>query len=584
MPIQVVCDCGKKLTVKDELAGRRVRCPGCQEAICVPRAESRDDDWELDDSDEDDAPVKARRSRAGKGAATGGAGSRKGISKAKSSSGGNPGLMFGLAAGGGVLVIVIVAWLLWPAAPQDAAPLAANNASGGPVAPEAVGAASMTSAATPSMGNVPESLTSPVQSTVPGAMSAAAGAVTPVGELGLLQGDWYVADIEADLEPSEAERVIPIIKQFSWSVEGDILAMKRPDGEVTMASTVKLDTKQSPRTMDLIPLPGADARPTGRAIYVLDGDAWKVCLTNTGDVRPTAMKADRTTGAMLVTLKKGNRPDNSAAGGPDTNTTRPQFDFEAWRKASARLKEMKVMAILNTRQPTDPTFPPGVTHCVFIDPPESADGSISPELWSVMSSVTYLVVRTKSISDVSLNQITQHPGLLGVNISGRSTVTATGIAELKKCPLMRNFHTSGIPVSAEVLDAITQLGELRTFGIADAPVSGAMVSSIARLESLEFLRLQNTGVMDDDLDQIARLPKLRSLLIGKSNVTDKGLEALSSLKLQTLFLDETKVTDAGLLSLKGQSELTLLNVRGVNLSPQALAEFSSALPKCRLLK
>ena len=36
MPIQVTCDCGKTLKVKDEHAGKKLRCPACSEMITVP--------------------------------------------------------------------------------------------------------------------------------------------------------------------------------------------------------------------------------------------------------------------------------------------------------------------------------------------------------------------------------------------------------------------------------------------------------------------------------------------------------------------------------------------------------------------
>src|SRR5437899_10199533 len=36
MPIRIGCECGKNLAVKDELAGRRVRCPGCGIVLDVP--------------------------------------------------------------------------------------------------------------------------------------------------------------------------------------------------------------------------------------------------------------------------------------------------------------------------------------------------------------------------------------------------------------------------------------------------------------------------------------------------------------------------------------------------------------------
>src|SRR5262249_18516041 len=38
MPIKLSCDCGKKLQVKDDLAGKKVKCPGCGAVVPVPAA------------------------------------------------------------------------------------------------------------------------------------------------------------------------------------------------------------------------------------------------------------------------------------------------------------------------------------------------------------------------------------------------------------------------------------------------------------------------------------------------------------------------------------------------------------------
>jgi hypothetical protein len=40
MAITVTCQCGKKLGVKDELAGKRVKCPACGTILTVPAAEA----------------------------------------------------------------------------------------------------------------------------------------------------------------------------------------------------------------------------------------------------------------------------------------------------------------------------------------------------------------------------------------------------------------------------------------------------------------------------------------------------------------------------------------------------------------
>lgn len=41
MAIAVRCKCGKKLKLKDEFAGRKVRCPGCKEVVAVPGKPSK---------------------------------------------------------------------------------------------------------------------------------------------------------------------------------------------------------------------------------------------------------------------------------------------------------------------------------------------------------------------------------------------------------------------------------------------------------------------------------------------------------------------------------------------------------------
>jgi hypothetical protein len=43
MPIIVQCSCGKKLSAKDELRGKKVKCPGCQQLLTVPPGQPESD-------------------------------------------------------------------------------------------------------------------------------------------------------------------------------------------------------------------------------------------------------------------------------------------------------------------------------------------------------------------------------------------------------------------------------------------------------------------------------------------------------------------------------------------------------------
>ena len=38
MPIEFECACGKRLTAKEEFVGRRLRCPGCQSVLTIPKS------------------------------------------------------------------------------------------------------------------------------------------------------------------------------------------------------------------------------------------------------------------------------------------------------------------------------------------------------------------------------------------------------------------------------------------------------------------------------------------------------------------------------------------------------------------
>ena len=47
MPLTVTCDCGRTLRLKEELAGRKVRCPSCAGALTVPEPESEEAEEEI---------------------------------------------------------------------------------------------------------------------------------------------------------------------------------------------------------------------------------------------------------------------------------------------------------------------------------------------------------------------------------------------------------------------------------------------------------------------------------------------------------------------------------------------------------
>ncbi len=156
MPIPVKCACGKKFSLKDELAGRKVKCPACQQVLSVPKpqvVEEPDEPWEVDDDfDEDVALAKSKR---GKKSASGGTKSKKG-KKGKKQSDSSLGLIIGLAAGGGLLVVGLLVWLLLPGKPAEN--VAGNPAGAGAGAKTAADSAAGSGGPTASTPQMPRAL------------------------------------------------------------------------------------------------------------------------------------------------------------------------------------------------------------------------------------------------------------------------------------------------------------------------------------------------------------------------------------------------------------------------------------------
>jgi hypothetical protein len=67
MPIALSCPCGRALNIKDEFAGRKIRCPACKSVLAVPAAEkeAEGDDLMLEvlpaDEPEDSRPHRESR-------------------------------------------------------------------------------------------------------------------------------------------------------------------------------------------------------------------------------------------------------------------------------------------------------------------------------------------------------------------------------------------------------------------------------------------------------------------------------------------------------------------------------------------
>jgi uncharacterized protein (TIGR03067 family) len=121
-------------------------------------------------------------------------------------------------------------------------------------------------------------------------------------ELAGLQGTWEIVALEVD------GTAVPEAG-FSGSrivVKGNTFATVSMGA--TYGGTLAVDAAKAPKTLDLSFKSGPEKGNTSLAIFELDGDTWKLCLTVTANKRPTAFATRPGSGLALETLRRQTGP------------------------------------------------------------------------------------------------------------------------------------------------------------------------------------------------------------------------------------------------------------------------------------
>jgi uncharacterized protein (TIGR03067 family) len=118
-------------------------------------------------------------------------------------------------------------------------------------------------------------------------------------ETGPLEGTWYVTSLEADGQPMPAG----MLGEARIVVKGD--RFQSLGMGAVYEGTMKVDASANPKTFDLTFTAGPEKGNTALAIYEVEGDDWRLCLTTRGGDRPKRFGTSPGTGHALETLKRG---------------------------------------------------------------------------------------------------------------------------------------------------------------------------------------------------------------------------------------------------------------------------------------
>lgn len=375
-------------------------------------------------------------------------------------------------------------------------------------------------------------------------------------DLKALQGDWHIVDFQQD--PPAPPQVLAGLKVVTVTFAGDSMTFDHgsavPGGRKETV-TIKLDASQNPKTIDSTNADGSLKGQASTGLYSLEGDVLKLHL---GASRPPSWTLLNDRKSTVMVFNRG-RPAAVANAQP----LEDKFDHKAWQRVQPTLRPLGIQSQLLTRSEAPESIPEGLQAVAVLVLPDLSAGERYPDnILATIKSLSHVIVKTMEMNDAKLKQLSEHPGLIGLNLSGKSVITADGLRSLKTCPLFRHLYLE--QVSLAPLDLMTMIDELKnlsSLSVNDMPVTDNLLVYLQVLKGLETLSLQNTSVTDAGTAHLAKLTSLKALL-----------------------LDGSKVTDQGLPSLKSLNKLTLLSVRRLNVSPQAVDELQKALPDCKILK
>jgi uncharacterized protein (TIGR03067 family) len=121
----------------------------------------------------------------------------------------------------------------------------------------------------------------------------------PANEIAKHQGTWLASSFRRDGQETPQE----IVRTITRTVVKDHVVWKR-NGKSFAGTTMVLDPKQSPKSIDVI----ADGGPTrGKrvlGIYRLDNDRLTICMADADQPRPKEFKAEKGSRQTLMTFTR----------------------------------------------------------------------------------------------------------------------------------------------------------------------------------------------------------------------------------------------------------------------------------------
>jgi hypothetical protein len=127
-------------------------------------------------------------------------------------------------------------------------------------------------------------------------------------------------------------------------------------------------------------------------------------------------------------------------------------------------------------------------------------------------------------------------------------------------------------------------GQPTGVNLSGAEISAELMQAVSELGEIQWLDLRGTDLSDEHLSVLDQLPHLQLLALSDTDVTDEGLKSVQGLQeLRFLSLDRTRISDVGLMRLAGLRRLEGISLQGTSVSQAGATSFKTETPQCNVI-
>lgn len=253
----------------------------------------------------------------------------------------------------------------------------------------------------------------------------------------------------------------------------------------------------------------------------------------------------------------------------------------------ARWKEVGNAATARAVQPTKPWTTREIAEWTIrqggvVSPTAETSAMSIEELPETFKIYKLRFDRLKSIGDEEAKLIGRWKQVPSLSLQ-LTSITDIGLRHLASMKLSA-LDLYGTKITGEGFDAFADR-EMGTIVVTDCKLTEVGWQHLAAIGKTEQWFLDGTTLTDAALVEIAsRHPEIQLLGARSPKIGDVSAEALTKLpKLKSLNIAGTAFTDVGLAKLAAAQNLQSLQLSLENFSPEAIAEFKKALPKCQMV-